>query len=47
MSERRSVRNLEGEVVEIAPPPVLAGLVGADEGMVVVAVPVGGGVTVR
>jgi hypothetical protein len=41
------VRSLEEQLVGVAPPPVVAGFVGADDGVVGVVVPVGGGVPVR
>src|SRR5690348_15790416 len=43
---RRRAFELEEQVVGVAPPPVLPGLVGADERVVVVLVPMRGGVAV-
>jgi hypothetical protein len=42
----RGSRDLEGDVIGVAPPPVLAGLEGTHQGVVAVAVPVRGGVPV-
>jgi hypothetical protein len=43
----RSTLDFEEELVGIAPPPVLAGLVGADERVVCVLVPMSCGMTAR
>ena len=44
---RRGVLDVEEEVVGVAPPPVLAGLIGADQWVVGLCVPVRSGVAVR
>src|SRR2546421_10925047 len=44
---RRSSFHLEEEVIGVAPPPILARLVGADDGMAGVGLPMPGSVTAR
>jgi len=44
---RGSTFDLEEKIIEIAPPPVLIGLIGADERVIFVLVEVSGGVLAR
>src|SRR3954471_13782245 len=44
---RRRAGHLEGEVILVAPPPLLARLVGADDGVIAVLLPVARRVAVR